>query len=54
MLWIELSMGTEVLTEKYEYTLYRNLYQSQGQGSIQGDLVFPFNKTETTVTFLFK
>jgi len=34
----ELSFGTELLTEQYEYTLYRNLYQSQpGQGSLQGD-----------------
>lgn len=34
----EMSFGTELLTEKYDYTLYRNLYQSQlGQGSIQGD-----------------
>lgn len=34
----EMSFGTELLTEKYDYTLYRNLYQSQpGQGSIKGD-----------------
>ena len=34
----EMSFGTELLTEKYDYTLYRNLYQSQpGKGSIQGD-----------------
>lgn len=34
----ELSFGTELLTEKYEYSLFENLYQSQpGQGSIQGD-----------------
>jgi iron complex outermembrane receptor protein len=34
----EMSFGTELLTEKYDYTLYRNLYQSQpGQGSIQGE-----------------
>ena len=34
----ELSFGTELLTEKYDYTLYRNLYRSQpGEGSIQGD-----------------
>jgi iron complex outermembrane receptor protein len=34
----ELSLGTELLTEKYEYSLFKNLYQSQpGQGSIQGE-----------------
>jgi iron complex outermembrane receptor protein len=34
----EMSVGTELLIEKYEYSLYRNLYQSQpGQGSVQGD-----------------
>lgn len=34
----ELSFGTELLTEKYEYSLFENLYQSRpGQGSIQGD-----------------
>ena len=34
----ELSFGTELLTEKYEYSLFENLYQSKpGQGSIQGD-----------------
>ena len=34
----ELSFGTELLTEKYEYSLFKNLYKSQpGQGSIQGD-----------------
>jgi iron complex outermembrane receptor protein len=35
---MEISFGTELLTEKYEYSLFKNLYQSQpGQGSIQGD-----------------
>ncbi|PIF61365.1 iron complex outermembrane receptor protein [Flavobacterium sp. 11] len=34
----ELSLGTELLTEKYAYSLFENLYQSQpGQGSIKGD-----------------
>lgn len=34
----ELSIGNELLTEQYEFTLFRNLYQSQpGQGSIKGD-----------------
>ncbi|WP_281337144.1 TonB-dependent receptor family protein [Flavobacterium eburneipallidum] len=32
------SIGTESLIENYDFSLYRNLYQSQlGQGSIQGD-----------------
>lgn len=34
----ELSFGTELATEKYQYSLFQNLYLSQpGQGSIQGD-----------------
>ena len=34
----ELSFGTELATEKYQYSLFENLYQSQpGQGSIEGD-----------------
>lgn len=34
----ELSFGTEWATEKYQYSLYKNLYLSQpGQGSLQGD-----------------
>lgn len=33
----ELSFGTELATEKYQYSLFKNLYLSQpGQGSIQG------------------
>jgi iron complex outermembrane receptor protein len=34
----ELSFGTEMAAEKYGYSLFRNLYQSQpGKGSLQGD-----------------
>ena len=34
----ELSFGTELLAEKYQYSLFKNLYLSQpGQGSIQGE-----------------
>ena len=34
----EFSFGTELLTENYEFSLFKNLYQSQpGKGSIQGD-----------------
>jgi iron complex outermembrane receptor protein len=34
----ELSCGTEVALEKYQYSLFKNLYLSQpGQGSIEGD-----------------
>lgn len=34
----EMSFGTELLAENYEFMLFRNLYQSQpGQGSIKGD-----------------
>ena len=34
----ELSFGSELLTENYKYSLFKNGYQSQpGQGSIQGD-----------------
>ena len=35
---LEISFGTELATEKYKYSLFKNLYLSQpGQGSIQGD-----------------
>ena len=35
---VEVSFGTELATEKYKYSLFKNLYLSQpGQGSIQGD-----------------
>jgi iron complex outermembrane receptor protein len=51
----ELSMGTEVLTEKYEYTLYRNLYQSQpGQGSIQGDAFSAFQQNRNYSNFFIQ
>ncbi|RTY96065.1 TonB-dependent receptor [Flavobacterium sp. GT3R68] len=34
----ELSFGTELLSENYQYSLFENEYQSQpGQGSIEGD-----------------
>ena len=34
----ELSFGTEMAAEKYQYSLYKNLYLTQlGQGSLQGD-----------------
>ena len=34
----ELSFGTEMASEKYQYSLYKNLYLTQiGQGSLQGD-----------------
>lgn len=34
----ELSFGTEMATEKYHYSLYKNLYLTQpGQGSLQGE-----------------
>jgi iron complex outermembrane receptor protein len=51
----ELSMGTEVLTEKYEYTLYRNLYQSQpGQGSIQGNPFSAFKQNRNYSNFFIQ
>ncbi len=51
----ELSLGTEVLTEKYEYTLYRNLYQSQpGQGSIQGDPFSAFKQNRNYSNFFIQ
>ena len=35
---LELSFGTEILTENYDFSLFKNLYQSQpGKGSIQGN-----------------
>lgn len=34
----ELSFGTELATEKHQYSLFKNLYLSQpGQGSVEGD-----------------
>jgi iron complex outermembrane receptor protein len=34
----EVSFGTEMAAEKYQYSLYKNLYLTQpGQGSLQGD-----------------
>ena len=51
----ELSMGTEVLTEKYEYTLYRNLYQSQpGPGSIQGNPFSAFKQNRNYSNFFIQ
>jgi hypothetical protein len=51
----ELSMGTEVLTEKYEYTLYRiYINRNPVKAVFKVMRLVPFNKTETTVTFLFK
>lgn len=41
----ELSFGSELLTENYKYSLFKNGYQSQpGQGSIQGDEVSAINQ----------
>lgn len=41
----ELSFGTELATEKYQYALFQNLYLSQtGQGSIQGDQFSAINQ----------
>ena len=35
---LELSFGTELAAEKYQYSLFKNLYLTQpGQGSLQGD-----------------
>jgi iron complex outermembrane receptor protein len=35
---MEISLGTEMQYENYEYALFRNLYQSQpGKGSVQGE-----------------
>ena len=41
----ELSFGSELLTENYKYSLFKNGYQSQpGQGSIQGDELSAINQ----------
>ncbi len=51
----ELSLVTEVLIEKYEYALYRNLYQSQpGQGSIQGDPFSGFQQNRNYSNFFIQ
>ena len=51
----ELSLGTELLTEKYKYTLYRNLYQSQpGKGSLQGDAFSAINQNRSYSNFFIQ
>lgn len=51
----ELSLGTELLIEKYEYTLYRNLYQSQpGQGSVLGDAFSAFKQNRNYSNFFIQ
>lgn len=43
---IEFSFGTELLKENYEFSLFKNLYQSQpGKGSIQGDEFSAINQS---------
>jgi hypothetical protein len=50
----ELSMGTEVLTENTS-TLYRiYINHNPVKAVFKAMRSVPFNKTETTVTFLFK
>ncbi|MGZ9677168.1 TonB-dependent receptor family protein [Flavobacterium sp. GNP001] len=49
---MELSFGTELLKERYNNTLYRNLYQSQpGQGSVQGEAFSTVNQNRNYSTF---
>ncbi|MFN7100511.1 MAG: TonB-dependent receptor family protein [Flavobacterium sp.] len=49
---MELSFGTELLKEKYNNTLYRNLYQSQpGQGSVQGEAFSTVNQNRNYSTY---
>lgn len=43
---MEFSFGTELLKENYEFSLFKNLYQSQpGKGSIQGDEFSAINQS---------
>jgi iron complex outermembrane receptor protein len=51
----ELSFGSELLTEKYEYSLFKNLYQSQpGQGSLEGDSFSAINQNRKYINYFLQ
>jgi iron complex outermembrane receptor protein len=52
---IAISLGTELLTEKYENSLYQNLYQTQsGNGSIQGNSFSSFQQNRNYSNFFLQ
>jgi iron complex outermembrane receptor protein len=51
----KMSFGTEVLFEKYAFTLYRNLYLTQpGQGSIQGEKFSDANQNRNYINLFWQ
>lgn len=51
----KMSLGTELLREKYTFSLYENLYQTQpGQGSIQGDKFSDASQNRNYVNFFWQ
>jgi len=51
----EMSFGTELAAENYQYALFRNLYLSQpGQGSIQGDEFSAIEQKRNYINYFFQ
>lgn len=51
----EMSTGVEFLNEKYDYTLFQNLYQTQpGQGSIKGDAFSTINQNRHYINYFLE
>lgn len=51
----EMSFGTELLAENDQYSLFKNLYQSQpGQGSIKGDEFSTFKQKRNYVNYFLQ
>lgn len=51
----EMSFGTELLAENDQYSLFKNLYQSQpGQGSIKGDEFSAFKQKRNYVNYFLQ
>ena len=51
----ELSFGTELLTEKYQYSLFKNLYQSKpGNGSVIGDEFSAINQNRSYINYFLQ
>ena len=51
----ELSFGTELLTEKYQYSLFKNLYQSKpGNGSVEGEEFSAINQNRSYINYFLQ
>jgi len=51
----ELSFGTEMAAEKYEYSLYKNLYLTQpGQGSLEGNKFSAIDENRNYANYYFQ